>query len=76
MILDDFIKRLQDLREICGGSVPVLIETEIYDHGGEYEIALAEIQNVSPKTELINDEITWKTSRHQEDNTLKIISIK
>ena len=76
MTLDEFIERLEALKPICGGDAPVVIETEVYDHGGEYEIAMAEVQNVMPETEDVGGERTWKTSRKADQNTLQVLSIK
>lgn len=55
MVLDEFIKRLQSLRTVTGGDVPVVIELNADDPAYEqfpeddlFELAAAEVQNIVP----------------------------
>lgn len=75
MTLDEFIERLQSLREFTPGETPVCIQTDDGESGDSlptFEIAMAEVQNVMQPTEVDGD-LSWTTTYDQ--NTEQIISI-
>ena len=71
--LDQFIERLQQLREIAdqGGDTPVAVPAR-NDHDWEFEIAAVEIQNTMKPQDGPNGKV-WTTK--DKGNTSQVISI-